>query len=185
MPADLDPAAAASELAEALADHRGTVTELLEQRAGERVDAEVLSQALAPVSDEDAWRPSHPPLVVLRRAALLVGRESGRAYVYAESEIRPEPLPAGVRHQLESTRDPIGRVLTNHQIPVHREMLSGPVAPSEVDEDLVPLLGKALLSRRYRILIGDRPVIVISEWFLPLARPTPGSDRRARRAVPP
>jgi chorismate lyase len=185
VPADRDALTASAELAGALTAHGGTVTELLERRAGEPVDAQILSQGPGPVSDEDAWQPSDPPSVVLRRAALLVGRDSGRRFVYAESEICSDALPAGVGHQLESTDDPIGRVLTEHRVPVHREVLPGPLADPAVDRELRPLLERALLSRRYRIVSGNGTAVVISEWFLASASASPGGDRRAQPAVPP
>jgi chorismate-pyruvate lyase len=180
--ADSYPWTAAGEIVEALGSHRGTVTELLEQRSGEAVDAQVLAQVLAPVGDEVPWRPVPPSMVVLHRSALLVGRASRRPYVYAESEICAETLPDGVRRRLESTADPIGRVLSDHGVESRREVLPGPVDHLDVDRGLTGLLERALLSRRYRIMVGGRPSIVINEWFLPATSRASLSERRAQRA---
>jgi len=161
-----DPPAAASELSSALQRSPGTVTEFLEGLAGERIDADILSQNPRPAGNDNLLGlPSDASLT--RRNVLLTGRRSGRRFVYAESAIAVERLPASARRRLRSSRDPIGRVLTDHGLEIRREPLAGPVVAAGRAAGIVALLDRAALSRRYRITLGSEPVIVVSEWFLP------------------
>lgn len=159
------PQSATVELMAALQRTTGTVTEFLEHLAGEPIDADVLSQDAGPAgSDNPLGLVSHAELV--RRTVLLTGRTSGRRFVYAESAIAVERLPDAVRQRLELSRDPIGRVLTDHGISVRRDPLAGPVVAVGHAARIANLLNGVALSRRYRITLGSDTAIVVSEWFL-------------------
>jgi len=159
------PQSAAVELMAALQRTTGTVTEFLEHLAGEPIDADVLSQEAAPAGNDNALGlvPDHE---LVRRTVLLTGRTSGRRFVYAESAIAVELLPDPVRQRLQSSRDPIGRVLTDHGMLVRRDPLAGPVVAARNAVRGANLLDGAVLSRRYRITLGGDTAIVVSEWFL-------------------
>src|SRR5665213_987528 len=155
----------AGELLTALQRANGTVTEFLEQLAGEPIDVDIRSQNAEPAGhDNSLGLDSDADLV--RRTALLTGRISGRRFVYAESAIAVERLPASARQRLKSSRDPIGRVLTKHRLEVGREPLPGLVVAVGNTARIIDLLDRAALSRRYRITLGSDPAIVVSEWFL-------------------
>jgi chorismate--pyruvate lyase len=152
-------------LAAVLSGHAGTVTDLLEQRAGEPVEADVRAQWRSPA------RPGNPLELdtgeeLVQRAVVLRGRRSGRAYVYAESSIATARLPASVGRRLEETSDPIGRVLDDHHLAVRREPLAGPARAAHADDVAAELLAGAPWSRRYRILLGTAPAFAVDEWFL-------------------
>lgn len=153
------------EVRAALSRSRGTVTEFLETLAGERIDADVVSQRAEPAGDNNPLG-LRPDAQLLRRAVLLIGRTSGRAFVYAESAIALGRLPDGVRHRLEQSRDPIGRVLLDHHLRIRREPLAGPFVAAPIGGEIATLLRGASLSRRYRIRIAGEAAIVVSEWFL-------------------
>ena len=94
-------------------------------------------------------------------------RASGRAYVYAESILVPSRLSDRFRLRLDSTSDPIGRILDDEALVVTRSPLCGPDRPDvSVPAGTRPPTGDVLLSRSYRIDAGAVPVMVISEWFL-------------------
>ncbi len=154
-----------AELAAAARALPGTVTDYLEVLAGEPVDAEVMSRCHvgAPV-DNVFGLPAGADLV--RRTALLKGRGSGRAFVYAGSTLAVERLPATVLRRLEMSREPIGRVLADHGLEMAREPVGDPPTPSPVGARVVAALGGAVLSRRYRIAVGGEIAIDVSEWFL-------------------
>jgi chorismate-pyruvate lyase len=166
-----------------LAEHPGTVTSLLEQLAGEPVDADVLYRGVPPEGGPDArelGRPDDPDDSdgLVHRRVLLTGRSSGRRFVYAASTIAGGRLPGAVGRQLGMTSDPIGRVLARHGLHIGRNIDRRPLPPPgpgrpEAVEDpgLVTLLTTPALVRRYRLVVGDAPVMVVSEWFL-----TPVSD---------
>ncbi len=165
-----------SELAAVLADHRGSVTELLQQLAGEPVDADVQAQWASPAGSDNPLG-LEADAEMTHRTVLLRGRDTGRAFVYAESSIASARLPPPVRRRLEQSRDPIGRVLSDQLVTVERELLPGPASAEHADTSFALQLATAPLSRRYRILLGSRPAFAVNEWFL-----EPVADSLSRRS---
>jgi len=159
------PQSAAVELTTALQRTTGTVTDFLEHLAGEPVDADIISQDVGPAGNDNSLG-LVSDAEMLRRSVLLTGRASGRRFVYAESAIAMGRLPDPVRQRLELSRDPIGRVLTDHSIPVRRDPLAGPVVAVGDTARIAGFLDEAALSRRYRITLRSHAAIVVSEWFL-------------------
>ncbi len=159
------PQPVAVELMAALQQTTGTVTDFLEHLAGEPVDADILSQAAVPAGNDNSLGLASDA-ELLHRTVLLAGRASGRRFVYAESAIAVERLSDPVRQRLELSRDPIGRVLTDHGIPVRRDPLAGPVVAVGNTARIARILDGAALSRRYRLTLGSDTTIVVSEWFL-------------------
>ena len=155
-----------STLESALGRAGGTVTAFLEHLVGEPIDARQRSQrpARAGASNSLGVAEGHPLII---RTAALRGRTSGRAYVYAETVLVPSRVPANVRERLESSADPIGRILEEEEIAVTRISLPGPeprVTPvtPEMDADIAD----HLLARTYRVDADGTPLMVITEWFL-------------------
>ncbi len=172
------PPRTAAELSSALHRAQGTVTGFLEDLAGEPIDADILSQKTGSAGHDNSLGLGSDA-VLIRRNVLLTGRVSGRRFVYAESAIAAERLPAPARRRLESSRDPIGRVLTEFRLEVRRDPLAGPVVAVGTSARIVSLLDRAALSRRYTITVGSDPAIVVNEWFLQavLQPPTSHADR--------
>jgi chorismate-pyruvate lyase len=160
-----DGKAAGARLEELLRRHRGSVTDLLEQLAGEPVDADIRAQSH---EEAQAGNPLGlaPGTDLMGRAVLLRGRVSSREFVYAEASIATGRLPAPVVHRLEHTRDPIGRVLDGSGLPISRVPLSGRATPSRAEEPIHSALATAVLSRRYCILVGTARAFAVDEWFL-------------------
>jgi chorismate-pyruvate lyase len=153
-----------AELQRALGDGAVTVTHLLEKLTGESIVADVVRQFPAEAgSGDDLGVPEGQALT--GRIAVLRGRATGLAYVYAESTFLPERLPAPARERLARTSDPIGRVLADQGLAMEREALGWP------DADVVPSLppGPAdpeiVWRRAYRLTVDGRPVFSIREWF--------------------
>ena len=153
------------ELARHLRREAATVTAFLEGRAGETIQAEVVSQEDQQAGPDNALALGAPARVV-RRAVLLSGRSTGRLFVYAESTIAPSRLPESVMARLWGGREPIGRVLLEHALSVRREALGGVLAPECAGADLEPLLRGAVLSHRQLVLVGEVPAVDVCEWFL-------------------
>ena len=158
-----------SELETALGRQSGTVTAFLERLVGEPVDANYRRQESAGAGSSSALRVSegHP---LLHRTAVLQGRMSGQAFVYAESIIVSSRLSHRFRLRLDSTSDPIGRILDDEALVVTRVPVCGADradagVPSE--SGARPPAGDFLLARSYRIDVATVPVMVIAEWFLP------------------
>ena len=179
----------ALELATALARHPGTVTDLLEKLAGEPIDADILWQGPDRAGDDNCLGLG-PDEETLRRTVLLTGRATGRRFVYADSTIAGGRLPDSARRQLETSCEPIGRILSDHLLDILREPLPDPRlsqgaqfspdpplregAPlgqgrSAGQPQIAALLATSPFARRYRLIIGATPTMIVSEWFLPPA----------------
>lgn len=166
-----------SGLREALESTSGTVTNFLEQLVGESIDAEAHHQDIiaAPPSNHLGVAPGEP---LLQRAATLRGRRTRASYVYAESIIVTSRLPTTFCLRLESSIDPIGRILDEMGIAVTRKNLTDSDGSVVCRPTGAIKLGDYLLARTYRIDSGQTPLMVITEWFLrtlnPFLSPAPG-----------
>jgi chorismate-pyruvate lyase len=140
----------------------GTVTDFLERLVGENIDAHTHHHDIVEAHKANALRVEEgEPL--LHRAATLRGRASGCSYVYAESVIVVDRLPTGFCHQLETSTDPIGRILGEMGIAVTRQGVGEDVVPRQNGDVKV---GDSLFARTYRIDSEQTPVMIINEWFL-------------------
>jgi chorismate-pyruvate lyase len=160
------PNSVAEVVATTLAHGTGTVTELLEHLAREPIEADILHQQAVPAGID-----SPLGLAVgtrtMHRAVLLTGRTTRRVFVYAESVIASDRLPPSACLRLETSRDPIGRVLVDHHLNVDRQWLGTVEGVEHPDQRVTALIGRAVQSRRYRITIDRLPAMIVSEWFLP------------------
>jgi chorismate-pyruvate lyase len=157
---------ARSRLELALGQTDKTVTAFLERLVGEPVDAHerrhVMTQASTPNSL--GVGEGHP---LLQRSAVLRGRRSAQPYMHAESLLVPSRLPAAFCRQLETSSDPIGRILAKEGMDFTRSALPRPdrCRSSVFGDARVP--DEHLLDRTYRVDVDGVPIMVIAEWFLP------------------
>jgi chorismate-pyruvate lyase len=155
-----------SGLESALGRASGTVTAFLEHLVGEPIDAGERRQKTTKADCSNSLRVAEGHPLIFRTAALQ-GRTSGQSYLYAETVLVPSRLPANVRHRLESSSDPIGRILEEEGITVTRQPLGGPQPGSgPVSPEVGIAVGDCLLARTYRIDAEGTPLMVITEWFL-------------------
>ncbi len=154
-------------LSTALRHNTGTVTEWLEHLAGEPIDAVIRHQDMGPAPGDNLLGLA-PGAPLLHRSVLLTGRRTGLAFVYAESAIAADRLPGSVLVRLQTSRDPIGKVLLDHHLVICRDLLSGAAAVpgTRADPDVATLLVDGVHSRAYRIVLDGVPVMLVSEWFL-------------------
>lgn len=157
--------AAGRALAAVLDGATGTVTALLERAAGEPVDADVLAQGWDPAPAGNPLGLA-PGARTLRRAVLLRGRATGASYVYACSVLATPWLPGAVVRRLETSSDPIGRVLAAHGLEAARVAVDGPVGPPHDGGDLLARSGGAVVARRYHLVVAGERAADVSEWFL-------------------
>jgi chorismate-pyruvate lyase len=155
-----------SGLEAALGRATGTVTTFLEHLVGEPIDARERRHRVtqAQTSNPLQVAEGHP---LIFRSAALQGRMSGRSYLYAETVLVPSRLSANFRLRLESSSDPIGRILGDQGISVTRKPLGEPDPGSTpVPPDAGIAIGDYLLARTYRVDAEGTPLMVIEEWFL-------------------
>ena len=155
-----------SDLESALSRASGSVTAFLEHLVGEPIDAGERCQKTtkAELPNSLLVAEGHP---LIFRTAALRGRTSGRSYLYAETVLVPSRLSANCRQRLESSSDPIGRILEEEGITITREPLGGPEPGSApVSPEVGIAVGDYLLARTYRVDAEGTPLMVITEWFL-------------------
>lgn len=142
----------------------GTVTFILEAFTGEPVQAEKLQQTMA---QQSACQLEVDDELLLSRQVILRGTVSGRALLHGDSLIALQRLDPAVQDGLLSTSTPIGRLLAASRIETFREIVSvgshaaGPVYGAHFDVDPTA----TILTRTYRIIARERPIMVITERF--------------------
>ena len=163
-------------LARILATTDGTVTEILEAWADDRVAVGELAQVEAPLTRPVELLEVGAHRRLLRREVLLVGVRTKRPLLHAESLIVAERLPDEIRDGLREGSTPIGKLLRRHRLETYREFLylgragAGPLAlrfrisPSD-----------PVIERTYRVFAGGRPVMLINESFPQRMMPSPGA----------
>ena len=158
---------AADILERALLRTGGTVTAFLETVTGEVVEADIIAQGAIDTTAASRLEVGAGHSLVSRQA-ILRGRTSRRNYLYAETLFVPDRLPDGVPHLLETTRDPIGRLLAERGVGMTRTVLGAPVRTPAVAR-LGPdnAVNAAIFARRYRVDSCGVAVMLIDEWFLP------------------
>jgi len=149
-----------------LATTDGTVTEILEAWANDNVAVGRLSQREESLASPLSALEANARNLVLRREVLLVGAQTRRPLLHAESMILVERLPATIQDGLRQGWAPIGKLLRTYRLETYREFLhlgrnaAGPLA---AQFHLAPT--DNLIERIYRIFAGGRPVMLIQEEF--------------------
>lgn len=143
----------------------GTVTNILEAYAGEPVEVIKLVQAFGTAGPGDA-----DLLVsggrVLRRRVLLRGRTSGNSLLYAEAVVVADRVSPSLLDGMLETDKPIGVLLKENRSETFREILRvdrEPAGRTAVHFGIEP--SAELIWRTYRIIMGNQPVILITEKF--------------------
>jgi chorismate-pyruvate lyase len=157
------PVANRLDLRAALDGTGGTVTDFLEQLVGENIVASTHRHDMIEAHKGNRLRVEEGEPLLLR-AATLQGAKSGCSYVYAESAIVVGRLPPGFCNQLETGREPIGRVLEEMGIAVIRQGVGEPHDAPQPNSDVE--VGGYLFARSYRLDSDKTPVMTITEWFL-------------------
>ena len=147
----------------------GTVTELLETCMHETMQVRKLREVIGdlevnlPIREQIENQCQSP---ILNRTILLVGENSARTCLYAESSIMLENLPDGFRHDLLHEQIPIGTLWHKYRVETYKEILDYRSEPAaelgayfELAEDAV------LLSRSYMVTNRGRAMMVITEKF--------------------
>lgn len=158
----------------------GTVTRILEDFAGERIEVRKLHEEII-----DTTSPSHlldiaEPDKVMVRTVVLQGVASGRNFLYAESLVRVASLEPTLYEDLLTTEIPLGLLLRRRRAETFRELVSsGSEETGEcarhfgVDEHAIAL------ARTYRVSWSGRPAMLIMEKF-PVEGILQGEPARAR-----
>jgi chorismate-pyruvate lyase len=138
----------------------GTVTQLLEVLAGEKIRVQKLGQSLVRGGPASLAVGNDEP-VISRRILL---RGDRRVYLHAESWLVPARMPADMQEALIHTDMPIGQLWKAARLETFREIV-------DFRRESNPEIGKVLggdaqiLSRSYLVFTGGRPMSLVIEHF--------------------
>jgi len=146
----------------------GTVTDVLEAYAGERMTVVLLAQDFGPpvgpglgfgLELDDGER-------VLRRSILLQGRETGTNFMYADSVISANRLDDDMLDGLLRGEKPLGRLLAEQKCETFREIVGLGKEPAGVNARHFRMSeSDVLIFRTYRIVMRQQPIMRITEKF--------------------
>ena len=146
----------------------GSVTQILEAITGKQVVIETRVQKIIAADPTTAERlgisqgdPVNYRIVEIKTAA------SGEVLIYAISHTPIARLSKEFKNDLMRADIPIGRIIQNHRIEARREILNARVFPASDEAGRIFSIcsHEPLLSRRYRIIHGGKPLIFIEEQF--------------------
>jgi chorismate-pyruvate lyase len=157
-----------------------TVVVLLEGFFGESIRTEGLEQVCRPASPADTELELAGHETILCRKTLLQGSDTGRNYLYAEAWVVLDRLESDVREGLLTTSKPIGRLLAANRIETFREVLHSGWTPAGPLGRRLGTQGGEVLFRTYRIIVGGRPIMLLTEYFPAQRFPVDGGRRRDR-----
>ena len=146
----------------------GTLTRILSIVANDEIVVQIIKQKIHDIT------PKMPELGqlstgrILQRRIILKGRGSGNSFVAAESFIAIDLLPPAITTSLIMTDRPIGEVMAASCLETFKE------TPEVWIEELPSWLILAryensrprTVARRYRIITGGQPALIITEYFL-------------------
>ena len=152
----------------------GTLTHILEAYAAESVYLVKLSHAAVTEPSARAELSLEAGERALRRVILLIGSVSDTVFVHADSVVMLDRLPPTVAEGLLKTETPVGKLLFSCRAETFREMLAvGEKRDAAVAAHFGLDPAEALVFRTYQIVLGERPVIRITETFPRASFPDP------------
>ncbi len=146
----------------------GTLTRILNVVANDDIVVNIVEQHIHSVASEIPELKGSAIGRVLQRRILLTGRESGDAFVAAESLIAIDKLPLAITTSLTTTDRPIGEVMAANRVETFKEAATVWIGelPPWVFRGGLHTAQPSTVGRRYRIVSRGEPVIVITEYFL-------------------
>ncbi len=144
----------------------GTLTDTLEAAFLEPIELRKLAIKSGPA------RMDFPELGIaqgeplMERTILLCGETSGRTYVRAESQLALERLPPRFQEELVESNLPMGRLWSEHRLETWKELLTvSRHRMGEMAADFGCAPETECLARRYLVISGGRPLMLIAEHF--------------------
>jgi chorismate-pyruvate lyase len=144
----------------------GTLTDILQVAFRESIGVRKLATEVGKPCVLDPLE-LKPDDVRMKRDILLYGQNTGNNYLYAESLLAIDRLPNGLRKELVESNKPIGRLWAEYRVETRKEILHiSQCSPCELLPYFSSTSASGLLLRRsYRLLMGGRPVVIITEYF--------------------
>lgn len=144
----------------------GTVTKFIEAYTLEPVEVVRIQQQEQQLDSDHRWLAAAAGTTVIARQVLLCGKYSATTYAYAVSLLIADRLPAAVMRDLDIEPAGLGRILLNSQLENRREVLwYGREQIADLPETIEVYTGNDFISRTYRIMVDNQPIMLISEKF--------------------
>jgi chorismate-pyruvate lyase len=144
----------------------GTLTDTLEAAFLEPVGLRKIAADILPAADPVPALALGAGEALLIRKIVLYGETTGRPYVYAESLLALDRMPPRFREELMHSDTPMGRLWSEYKMETWKELLHVARHPAQ---EIAPYLELApsveCLMRRYRLISGGRPLMIIEEQF--------------------
>ncbi|MEO2006819.1 MAG: chorismate pyruvate-lyase family protein [Candidatus Poribacteria bacterium] len=142
----------------------GTVTQFIEAYTYEPIAVIRVRQERQRLTRDHEWLDAVAGTEVIARDVVLRGEASSTLYVYGISLTVVDRLPEGMSDQLDLAGESIGRLLREYRVETYRELLwCGLTLPDELPMHFVDRPTNSLMSRAYRLIANDRPVMHITE----------------------
>jgi len=146
----------------------GSVTQLLESITGKKVVIRTLVQTIvaADSATADKLGIADGDSVNYRVVEILTEGD-GEVLIYAISHTPIDRLSPAFKDDLMKADIPIGRIIRQHHIEARREILNAQVTPATEEAGRIFSICKnePILSRQYRIIHAEKPLIFIEEQF--------------------
>ncbi len=144
----------------------GTVTKFLEAYTMEPIEVVRLAQVNRELSADHPWLELPAGSVVAVRHVMIRGEHSGNFYVYAVSSVVLDRLPETIRERVVNETEGLGRILNANQQESRREVLwYGREHVDELPEEVRRVSDGEFISRTYRIIVKQKPIMMINEKF--------------------
>jgi chorismate-pyruvate lyase len=146
----------------------GTLTRILGIVANDEIVVQIVEQQVHGMAPRIPGLEQLPSSRVLQRQILLKGRSSGHPFVAAESLIAIDLLPPAITTSLTKTERPIGEVIAASYLETFKEAAKVWIGqpPGWLAHTGYQNSEPRIVARRYRIITGGQPVIIITEYFL-------------------
>lgn len=148
----------------------GTVTRFIEAYTLMPVEVALLQQTKQTLSTEHTWLQLPAGAEVISRQTVLQTysqeTSSPKIHTYADSLIAPQRLPESILNGLASDKQGIGGLLQRSGLETRRELLwCGIEVLTDLPSAVAHLEGKQFISRAYRMLANQKPLMMINEKF--------------------
>jgi chorismate--pyruvate lyase len=146
----------------------GTLTRMLSIVANDEIVLQIIKQKIWPIAPTAPESMQLPNGRVLQRHILLRGRSSGTAYVAAESLIAIDLLPPLIVTSLTETDRTIGEIMVASRLETFKETATvwNGASPGWAVNEGSQDSRSGTVARRYRMIAGGQPAIIITEYFL-------------------
>jgi chorismate-pyruvate lyase len=142
----------------------GTLVDALEAAFHESIKIVKLGNTTSRISAPVADLRLEIGQYLLCRKVIIVGEQTGRKYVFAETMLALERVPPAFQRELYESDKPIGKIWFDHGLEGRKELLSIEKLPSVSIEQILQS-HQGIITRRYRLTSGGAPIMVIAESF--------------------